>query len=184
MELLNIPKEKILVLDTETTGIDDKAEILQLSIIDGTGRTIIDQYFRPEHTASWPEAAAVNGITPDMIKNKPGITSIAERLEKLLADAALIIGYNLPFDLRMLVQAGIALPIERKYLDIMIPFARMYGEWNEFYGDWKWQKLITCAEYCGYTGDGWHNSLADVKATLFCFEQLAEVGLFTDADIY
>lgn len=184
MKLTEIPPEKILVLDTETTGVDGSAEILQLSIIDGTGKTIMDQYFRPEHTESWPEAAAVNGITPDMVKDKPRISAVAEALEKLLADADLIVGYNLPFDLCMLTQSGIALPIGRQYLDIMIPFARVYGEWSELYQDWKWQKLTTCAEYCGYIGDGWHNSLADVKATLFCFYELAKGGDLNEEDVY
>lgn len=34
----------------------------------------------------------------------------------------------------------------------------------------KWQKLQTCAAYYGYAGDGaFHDSLEDVRATLYCF---------------
>ena len=54
--------QRLISLDTETTGIDDKAEILQLSIIDGTGRTIIDQYFRPEHTVQQSTTSSLHSI--------------------------------------------------------------------------------------------------------------------------
>ena len=45
--------KKILVLDTETTGFDSKAEILQLSVIDGSGEIRINEYFRPRFISSW-----------------------------------------------------------------------------------------------------------------------------------
>ena len=46
----------------------------------------------------------------------------------------------------------------------------MYSEWNDKYGDYKWQKLTTCAEYYGYDWNSTtaHNSLADCLATLYC----------------
>ena len=39
--LKRVPSNQILVLDTETTGLDDEAEILQFSAIWGTGRIAI-----------------------------------------------------------------------------------------------------------------------------------------------
>ena len=42
-----IKKEDILVLDTETTGFGPSAEILQLSIVNGLGEIVMNEYFRP-----------------------------------------------------------------------------------------------------------------------------------------
>ena len=42
-----IKKEDILVLDTETTGFGPLAEILQLSIVNGLGEVVMNEYFRP-----------------------------------------------------------------------------------------------------------------------------------------
>lgn len=170
--------DKVLVLDTETTGLDRHAEILQFSAIWGSGEIAINQYICPDHTSSWPRAMAVNHITPTMVMNEPAISELKDEIEDLLYSADIIVGYNLPFDLQMLKQNGIDLPPEDKvkYVDLMIPFAEVYGEYNDYYGDYKWQKLITCAHYYGYTGDGWHDSLADVRATLYCYRKMLDRG--------
>lgn len=55
----------------------------------------------------------------------------------------------------------------------MLAFAEIYGEWNEYYGNYKWQSLSKCAEYYGYTFKA-HDSLEDVKATLYCYKKMAE----------
>lgn len=171
--------DKILVLDTETTGLDSSAEILQFSAVWGNGDIAMNQYICPKHTNSWPEAMAVNRITPSMVKNEPTMMDLKGKIEDILNNANIIIGYNLPFDLCMLRQNGIDLPPKDyvKYVDLMIPLAKIYGEYNDFFQDYKWQKLITCAEYYGYEGDGWHDSLVDVRATLFCYKAMLKQGV-------
>ena len=32
----------------------------------------------------------------------------------------------------------------------MAPFARIYGDYNEYWQNFTWQKLVTCADYYGY----------------------------------
>ncbi len=170
---------EILVLDTETTGFSKTDEILQLSIINGDGEVVMNEYFRPEHTRSWYYAEKVNHISPAMVEDKPAISERKREIENILHAAKVIVGYNLPFDLGMLIQSGIYIPSAKKvrYVDLMKPFARTYGEKSEKYpGQFKYQKLITCAKYYGYTEEGWHDSLADTKATLYCFWKMVEDG--------
>lgn len=52
----------------------------------------------------------------------------------------------------------------------MIMFAEIYGEWNERRGSYKWQSLTKCATYYGYEFKA-HDSLEDVKATLYCYKK-------------
>lgn len=56
----------------------------------------------------------------------------------------------------------------------MQDFAPIYGEWSEYYESYKWQKLVKCAAYFGYIwgADKAHDSLADCRATLFCYKKI------------
>ena len=171
-------KDRILALDTETTGVGPNAEILQLSVIDGEGAVRMNQYFRPKKNSSWPEAEKVNHISPAMVSKCPFILDHKEEIQEMLGNAETIVGYNLPFDVQMLLQSGLTLPDPKKtiYIDIMPPFSEKYGERDPFTGDIRWQKLITCAKHYGYDGEGWHDSLADTKATIYCFWKMIEDG--------
>lgn len=58
----------IICLDTETTGLnhyDD--EILQLSIIDGSGSILFSEYVKPVRHECWTDAEKVNHISPSMV---------------------------------------------------------------------------------------------------------------------
>ena len=49
----------------------------------------------------------------------------------------------------------------------------IYDEWNEYFEDYKWQSLTTAALYYNYSFEGQeHNSLADVFATKFVYENI------------
>lgn len=171
-----IDKSKVICVDVETTGLSQKTdEILQLSIIDGNYNVLFNEYIKPKHKKVWSEAAKINGITPEKVKNLPTIDAHIERLNKIFSECELIVGYNIEqFDAGFLIEAGITIPDTTYYYDVMLEFAEIYGEWSEYFGDYKWQKLEKCAAYYGYNwgNDKAHNSLADVKATLYCFEKM------------
>ena len=55
----------------------------------------------------------------------------------------------------------------------MIEFAKIYGEWNNYYGNHTYQKLTNAACYYGYNFDELaHDSLEDVKATLVVYNAI------------
>ncbi|CAH0535465.1 hypothetical protein VST7929_03039 [Vibrio stylophorae] len=51
-----------IYLDTETTGLDDNAEIIEISIISESGHVLLDTLVKPSQTVS-AEATAIHGIT-------------------------------------------------------------------------------------------------------------------------
>ena len=166
------------IIDTETTGLDAvQNELLQVSIIDSEGNIMFDSYFRP-CASSWDDAQAVNGISPDMVQNAPHISDRIAEINGILASAGTIIGYNTSFDLDFLENNGLILPEDVEIIDVMQDFARIYGEWSEYHGGYKWQKLTTAAAYYRYDWssrpEGAHNSLADCFATLFVFQKMQE----------
>lgn len=77
-------KGKIICIDIETTGLDAaNDEILQISIINGRGKTLYNSYIRPEHKREWKEAEEINKIGWEAVKNAPTLRH--ENLRRYMA---------------------------------------------------------------------------------------------------
>ena len=166
-----------IVIDTETTGLSEMDdELLQVSIIDYDGNTLYNSYLRPLRMTSWEEAEAVNHISPQMVAFAPNIYDEMPKINAILRKAKTIIGYNPYFDRNFIGCSGGISFSDKQLIDVMELFAPIYGEWNEEHREYKWQRLITCAEYYGYDwGEGTaHDSLADCRATLYCYKKIIE----------
>lgn len=168
-----IGSRDLIVLDTETTGVSSIDDLLQVSIIDGSGKTLINAYADPGYE-SWPDAEKINGITPEMVDDAPKIEEMIPEIKKILRSAKKIVGYNPRFDLGFLARSGATVLPDQKIIDVMDAFAEIYGDWDDYHGNCRWQTLSTCAAYYGYDwgDDTAHDSLADCKATLFCYKKI------------
>lgn len=184
--------ESCIVFDTETTGLNpERDEIIQLSIIDGTGKVLFDEYIKPSRRKKWPEAQKVSGISPEMVKSCKTFRFFRKTIQDIFDSHKTIIAYNIGFDADFLRASGVdvfrkvspgnkalfdGLPEEsetKDWRDVMIDFAEVYGEWSDYKNSYKWQKLSTAAAYYNFKFSA-HNSLEDVKATLFVAQKLYE----------
>ena len=181
--------ENVIVFDVETTGLScEYDEILQLSIINGNGKVLFDNYFKPEHKRSWKEAEKINHISPEKVKYKRKFSFYRKQIQSIFSNAKVIIAYNANFDIQFLKAAGIDVmqladskqielfenlpPITKKVLDPMIDFSQNVSKkWSNYYHDYIHVKLEIAAGYYGYYFNP-HNSLDDVKATLFLAKEL------------
>ena len=145
-------KNKYIIIDTETTGFHpyDGDELLQVSIIDTDGNVLFDEYFKPQHRTEWKEAEQVNGISPEMVADRPAISEKISEINAIIENSDTIIGYNTQFDIGFLKANGAIVPDDLETVDVMEDFAKIYGEWNSARGSYKWQKLTRAAEYYGY----------------------------------
>lgn len=161
-----------VIFDTETTGTNARYDdILQLSIIDEDGNTLFNDYFHPVHRQSWPDAQRVNHISPEMVADKPTFEERKAEIQKIFNQADELIAYNAQFDMGFLRAAGIRFRRDVPVSDPMLDFAEIYGDWNEYYGNYRWQRLTTAAAYYGYEYDA-HDALEDVRATLFVYNKI------------
>lgn len=162
--------EKIISIDTETTGFSDRDELLQLSIVGTSGEVLYDSYVRPTVLTEWPEAEAVNGISPDLVIDAPTTEQVAAEVAPIFENAEILVGYNTPFDAGFVEHC---LNIQLGHLrqeDVMWMFAdHMAG-----LGDRRRRhKLIDCAAFFGFEWPGnAHNSRNDALATMFCYKAM------------
>ncbi len=176
--MANNSLKEIICFDTETTGIGPKAEILQLSIMDGTEKVLFDEYFCPRRACRWPEAERVHHITPEMVSGLKTIDFHSKRIMDILNSARIYVGYNINFDIRMLENEGFpATPFHREgvqLFDVMRIFAPIYGQKCRNRNTHRMQKLETCAKYYQYDWgeEKAHGALADTRATLHCYKKM------------
>ena len=166
-------------IDIETTGLDCyQDEIIQISILDvDTGEVLLDSYVRPYFTEDWPEARRVNHITKEMVCNAPYFYELLPQLNQVLAQVKTIVGYNFAgFDSGFLTRYGASFNDETIVEDLSNIFADINGEFSPKHGDFKFMNLSTCADYFGYDWgeETAHNSLADCRATAFCYKKSLE----------
>jgi len=170
----------ILVIDTETTGLGDDAEIIEIGIINGSGETVMNTLVKP--TISIPaEATAIHGITDNDLLNAPMFSDVIEELEGLIQGKILLI-YNADYDLRLLRQSArkskVRMNLEPASVRcIMLEYAKYFGEWNKRHQSWKWQTLANAARRTGYQpaqGMLPHRAIADCVAALHVYQHLPE----------
>ena len=98
--------ERIVVLDTETTGIDcKKDEIIELaaaSVTPGGIESEMDVFIRLSEGRTLPSMITqLTGITPEQVRGQPDFPALWQLLEPMLAGCVLV-AHNAPFDLRVL----------------------------------------------------------------------------------
>lgn len=166
-----------IILDTEITGLAYTDELLQVSVIDTAGNKLYNSLLKPMFHDEWGEAARVNHISREDVEKAPYLPQEAAKIADIVAGAETIIGYGISFDIEILERYGIPLNPDTRIIDVMEMFAPVYGEWDDKYGCYRWQKLTTCAAYFEYDWEKMraHDSLADCYATLYCYKKLKEL---------
>ena len=98
--------ERLIVLDTETTGLDVDSghKIIEIGCIEIIDRNITDnsfhKYINPQRLID-EKAYEVHGISNEDLKDKPTFDDIIDEFALYISDSPLII-HNAPFDLGFL----------------------------------------------------------------------------------
>lgn len=169
-----VRRGNFVILDTETTGLGDKAEICSIAVIDDTGKTLLDTLVRPVRGIP-ADATRIHGITNDTVKNARDWLNTNEQVWQLLHGRDVIV-YNADYDIRLLIQSEKACEpfalsdwgtISR--VCAMNAYAEYVGDWNEYHENYRWHKLTDAARAIGYQlpeGMKPHGALADCLMTL------------------
>ena len=134
----------VVHLDLETTGLDPaRDEVLQIGIVDEAGTVLMNTLVRPVHRKSWPDAQKIHGIAPADVADAPQLLDVLSSLVEIVRARRVVI-YNANFDSAFI---PIVHEVAAEVHCCMLQFAVHYGEWCDYYGDYKWQQLATAAHY-------------------------------------
>ncbi len=162
--------ETVVILDTETTGLGQEAEIVQIAVIDTAGNVLLDTLVKPQ-TEIPAEASRIHGITDEMVADAPAFDAV-----QLGIEGKTVVTYNANFDARMirqsLAQYDKDAPAVKAYECAMETYAAYYGEWNDYFGSYKWQPLR----------GGDHSAKGDCLATLALIRKMAQATLACEAE--
>jgi len=165
---LAIPPANWCLLDTETTGLDQDAEVIQVGLTDGTGNILIDNALCKPAVPIPPEATAIHHITNAMVEKSPGFFEVYRELVRI-AEGRVVVIYNKAYDLRLIRQSlqrfSTPLPfIPARVECAMLQYADYVGNWNEYHQSFKWPKLE----------GGDHSAVGDCLATLQVIKKMAQ----------
>lgn len=164
--------EDYLYLDTETTGLGEDAEIVEICVIDSHGSILLNTLVKP--TKPIPaEATAIHGITNEMVSYAPAWTDLCGAIEELFRRFGFVI-YNADYDLRIIRQTyalhgrasdGAPWQLAAHSVCAMKLYAEYRGEPGKYSG-YKWHKLVDAAAHEGVkVEEQAHRALADCRMT-------------------
>ncbi len=156
-----------LVVDTETTGLSSKDEIIQLAILDLDGKVLLDTLLKPTVPVS-PEAYGLHGISYQSLKNAPSILDLYDEIANLIRNRYLV-AYNAAFDQRLLTQTcnrhGLPKFEVAGWYCAMEKYSYFRGK-HDGQKDYKSQSLISACTQQGILVHKAHEAVKDCLLTL------------------
>lgn len=162
--------DNFLVLDTETTGLGNDAEIIEISLIDQDGRVLIDTLVQPSKPIP-DDAIAIHGITNEMAASGKNWADVYEDLKGFLDNIINLVIYNADYDLRLINQTNQNHNVESEQFSCttycaMLDYAEFWGDYNEYHDSYRWQRLTAAAQQQGVKVENAHRALGDCQMTL------------------
>lgn len=96
-------KEKYIIIDTETTGLDYDDEIVEIAIVDLDGNIVFESLIKPSKPIP-QEVIDIHGITNTDVEHAPTWNLISNKVLDIIKDK-IILAYNSDFDVRMIQQS-------------------------------------------------------------------------------
>jgi DNA polymerase-3 subunit epsilon len=98
-------EDDFVILDTETTGLGRRDEIIELGVIDRDGRTLLETLVWPRGERVPASSTRVHGLGLADLEGAPTWPAVLPELRSVVADRR-VLAWNAPFDERMAQQSS------------------------------------------------------------------------------
>jgi len=164
-----LARPDVVILDTETTGLRDIDEIIEIAIITTQNKILLNSLFQCQMTTIPPGATKVHGLVKSNLEGAPTFPQVWNALSKRLAKWEILI-YNASYDTKMLQltaeRYGRTLPKLRVHC-LMERVSAYIGGYKQMY------KLSEACSYFQIEQSSAHRALADVQNSLKVLQALA-----------
>jgi len=182
---LEMNKMEKIILDTETTGLGEGDEIIEICLIDLDGNILLNTLIKP--TISIPESASsIHGIYDKDVENAPLWSEVYQDFINIIKNKEVNI-YNKYFDIKMINQTsekyglralkGWFDPYDKSNEEIedlqfhfhcvMEEYADIFRDRHEYYNNNRWQSLSNAAaqQFIDISDLTTHRAYADCEIT-------------------
>jgi len=161
-----------IYLDTETTGVTLKDQIIEIAIVDDAGETLLNSLVRgtcPVHK----DANKLHGLTLKKVAKSPSLKDLEDAIINIVRGKHAVT-YNLEFDLRFLT------PRIKSAIQYASCCMRAYAEYrNELteYDTYRWFSLNEASVHLNYEWEGTcHRALPDALACRAIWRKIKRLG--------
>ncbi len=160
-------EQRPVFLDTETTGLDGAAEIVEIAITDTDGSVLFESLVRPSKPIPY-EATAIHHISNDMVRNARPWLTIFPTVRSILAGRLIAI-YNEEYDTRLMRQSHAAyrLPWKETFQTtcVMKLYAQFRAEWDPRRRSYRYFSLDAAGKQCRLSLPNSHRATDDTLLT-------------------
>ena len=169
---LGLNNTDYLIIDTETTGLQKDDEVIELAIIDFTGKEIYHSMYEPQKDVHWA-ASKVSKLTKKKLIGSPKFMDEWSRIVELIGNKKLI-AHNASFDYQLIKQTLERYDLDKNdadkifvgYIDSM-DLAKKYISSSNY-------KLETLCEILGIEDEQKHRATYDCLMVLKMLRALEE----------
>jgi DNA polymerase-3 subunit epsilon len=169
-----------VILDVETTGLDEHAEIVQVGILTTRGKVLLDALLRPARPIP-QNATLIHGISDTDVALATTFNGLHSLLRDLLAERT-IIAYNAAFEYVMLKQTCKRYWFTTQWETFnwqcaMTKYAEFNGEWNVKHNKFQWISLVDACLQLGIPVENAHSAVGDCRLTLEVLKVMAHTQI-------
>lgn len=166
---------QVIYWDTETTGLSQFDEIIEIGAVDGNGYPLLDELIRPSSLTKVNQTIQeLTSITPAMLVDAPTFPALYPQILDALSGKIWLI-YNANFDASMLdnvcLRHGLKPIRPLAVYCVMERFAEWHGEWNG--SRFMSKKLTEACEILEIQLANAHRAIDDAFATYKVVQALA-----------
>lgn len=163
-------------LDTETTGLDNSSEIIEISIVDDDGKVLFESLVRPSQPI--PAASTrIHGLRDEDVRTARPWPILWPEIRNVLFNR-LIVMYNESFDKRMIEQThkryNMRVTDRLQTFDLLALYAQFRGEWDSYRRSYRFHSLADAGRQCQISLPNAHRSTADTLLTRALLHYIAD----------